>query len=426
MPERQPRPLRIAVIGAGNRGADVYGSAFARRAPIAEVTAFADPDRARLERVGARFGLGPDALFADGATLLARVPDLDAVVVATPDRAHVAPAVEALARDLHVLLEKPIAPDAGGVEEIRRAAATSRGTVTVAHVLRYAPLFRTLKELLDAGRIGRLVAIRHSEHIGYWHFAHSFVRGNWRREAESSPMILAKACHDLDLLRWMADAPCRTVSSIGGLAHFRAENAPEGSTERCTDGCAVERSCPYSARRIYLERFAGRRDWPVSVVAPGGDEAALLEALRSGPYGRCVYHSDNDVADHQAVQLAFANGVAASLVVHAFSEEVHRDVHLMGSHGEIRADLSDSVVELHDFSRGRREVLEVGGGRDGHGGGDGALVDAFLDDLRRRTAGEPAADAPTTLAASIDSHLMAFAAERARREGRTVDLGASA
>ena len=265
------RPLAIAILGAGNRGADVYAELMAQRPNQARVVAMADARPERLAHVGERFGLGADALFASAEALLERVHDLDAVVVATPDNAHVAPAVAALERGLEVLLEKPIAPDLEGVRSIERAAARKgAGSVTVAHVLRYTPFFRGLKELLDEGRIGRLVAVQHTENIGYFHFAHSYVRGNWRREADASPMLLAKACHDLDLLRWLVGAPCTAVTSVGGLAHFRSENAPEGATERCLDGCAVERSCPYSAVRIYLERFGGSTDWPNSVVAPGG------------------------------------------------------------------------------------------------------------------------------------------------------------
>ncbi len=417
-------PLNIAIVGAGNRGADVYGELFSRSGHRARLVAFAEPRDERREAVGRRFALERSALFADPSELLASVRDLDAIVVATPDRFHVAPTLAALERGLDVLLEKPIAPDADGVRAVRAAARAAAGTVTVAHVLRYTPFFRTVKELVDAGRIGRLVAIQHTENIGYYHFAHSFVRGNWRSEEASSPMLLAKACHDLDLIRWLADDRCEGLASVGGLEHFRRENAPEGSTDRCLGGCAVERTCPYSAVRIYLERFAGRSDWPNSVVAPGGATADVVDALRDGPYGRCVYRCDNDVADHQLVQIEFANRVRASLVVQAFSADISRSVHLMGTHGEIRGDLARGALELQDFALQRSETIHVGVTGSGHGGGDEALVQDFLDRSwrRREGAGAAAAAAPTALDASVESHLMAFAAERSRREGRRVAL----
>ena len=417
------RPLAIAILGAGNRGADVYGELIARRAGQARITAVADASLERLTAAGRRFGLGDDALFGTADELLEKAGPLDGVVVATPDRHHVAPTVAALARGVHVLLEKPIAPDLGGVRAVQAAAARpGAGTVTVAHVLRYTAFFRTLKELLGQGRIGRTVAIQHTENIGYFHFAHSYVRGNWRREADSSPMLLAKACHDLDILRWLVGERCEALTSIGGLAHFRPENAPEGATDRCMDGCAVERSCPYSAVRIYLERFEGVTGWPNSVVAPDGGAPALLDALRSGPYGRCVYRSDNDVADHQLVQLAFANGVAASLTVQAFSAETTRTIHVMGTHGEVRGDLDEGRLELRDFAHDRRECITVGGAGARHAGGDDALVVDYLQRLRRRKEGRPAGAAPSELAASVESHVMAFAAERSRAEARRVRM----
>jgi predicted dehydrogenase len=226
-------------------------------------------------------------------------------------------------------------------------------------------------------------------------------------------MILAKACHDLDLLRWLADAPCEEVFSRGERRWFRAENAPEGAPERCTDGCPVEERCPYSAPRIYLERFAGRDDWPRSVVAHG-DDAAVRAALASGPFGRCVYRCDNDVADHQVATLRFASALTATLTVTAFSEENTRTLRIFGSHGELSGHLESGRIVLRDFASGREERIEAGPA-DGHAEADRALVRALVARLRG-DAGPGATD----LAASIDSHLMAFAAERSRSEGGPV------
>ncbi len=412
------RPPRLALVGLGNRGLDVYGELVRGAPELATIVAVADPDAAALERAGRRLGVPQEARYRDAAALLAATRDLDAVVIATPDRDHVAPALAALERGLAVLLEKPIAPD---LAQLRALSAAARDAeVTVAHVLRYAPFFRAVKGILDAGRLGRLVAIDHTENIGHWHFAHSYVRGNWRSEEGSSPMLLAKACHDLDLLRWLAGAPCEQVTSLGERVHFRAENAPEGAPERCSDGCPVEPTCPYAASRIYQQRFAGTDGWPVRVVAPEGGAAALDEALRHGPYGRCVYRCDNDVVDHQVVQMRFANGVMANLTVSAFTEENTRTVHLMGSHGELHGDLGRGLLELNDFASGRRERIEVGEAG-AHGGGDQALMLDFLERVAVRLRGGERSS-PTALGEALDSHLMAFAAERSRHEARSVRL----
>lgn len=402
-------PVTIAIVGAGNRGADVYAERCAKHPDLARVVAVAEPDPERRQRFAHRHGLGTDAVHATWQALFGRGRIADAVIIATPDTEHVSPAKAALALGYEVLLEKPIAPTLEGVRDLARFAATAPGRVTVAHVLRHAPFFATLKALVAGGRVGDLVQIVHTENVGYWHFAHSYVRGTWRREADASPMLLAKACHDLDLIRWLVDRPCERVASFGGLRHFRAANAPAGSTERCLDGCAVERSCPYSARRIYLERFGGAARWPNTVVVADPTPERVERALRSGPYGRCVYRCDNDVADHQTVALSFQGGVDAALVVSAFTEANTRTVHLMGTRGELHGVMERGVIEVHDFTTRSTERVSVEA-EEGHRGADEALLLDFL----ARARGAATGPALTDLGTSIESHLIAFAAEEAR------------
>ena len=395
----------------------------------------AEPDPDRRARFGDRHALPAHARYDGWASLLAEPRLADALVLATPDALHLEPAQQALARGYHLLLEKPIAPTLDEVNQLAQAAQDASTTITVAHVLRYAPFFARVAALLREGRIGDLVTVQHTENIGHWHFAHSYVRGNWRREADASPMLLAKACHDLDLLRWLVGRTCTRVASYGGLRHFRADQAPEGSTERCSDGCAVERACPYSALRIYLERFGGTDGWPASVVTPDPTPERLRSALETGPYGRCVYRCDNDVADHQVVALDFA-GIAATLTVSAFTERNTRTTHLMGTHGELHGHMETGEIVIEDFTRGTREVEIVSGGPQGgadggadggaqlgaqdgaHGGGDVGLVLDFVARLRGERTGPAASD----LATSLESHRIAFAAERSRHEARMVSL----
>lgn len=406
--------LRVAVIGAGIRGAEIYGRTLEELGDAVRVVAVAEPDPDRRTRFARRFDLDAGAAFDDWRPLFDHGPALDLAIVATPDAVHVEPAVEALGRDLHVLLEKPIAPTPEGVRAVAAAAASSHGTASVAHVLRHTPFFRTLMRLLADGAIGRPIGIEHVENVGFWHFAHSYVRGAWRREALAAPMLLAKACHDLDLLRWMADAPCEGVRSTGELRWFREENAPAGAPLRCLDGCPVEATCPYFAPRIYLERFAGTRDWPRSALAPGGDDDGVLTALQDGPYGRCVYRCDNDVVDHQGTLLRFAGGLRASLVVTAFSAEVTRTVRVVGSHGEIAGHFGRGSLDVRLFASGETRRLEVGPS-DGHAEADRAFLRDLIERLKdgRRPSG-------TDLATSLDSHFLAFAAERSRHEGREI------
>ena len=195
--------------------------------------------------------------------------------------------------------------------------ARKRGKVlSVCHVLRYTPFFSKIKELLDKGCIGRLISIQHNENVGYWHYAHSFVRGNWRNSEDSSPMILAKSCHDMDIMLWLAGADCRSISSYGSLTHFKSENAPEGAPYRCMDGCPVQNECPYYAPRLYLTE---NTSWPTSVISADTGIEARTKALREGPYGRCVYRCDNNVVDHQVVAIEFKNDVTAVFTMSAFT-----------------------------------------------------------------------------------------------------------
>jgi predicted dehydrogenase len=419
----QPHRVRIALIGAGSRGAGAYGAFILRRPDLAEVVAIADPRADRLAAAGQQHGLGPEHLYPSWQKLLAHETGVDAVIIATPDDRHLAPALAAIARDAAILLEKPIAPTEAAVRHLAEAAEAHNAEITVAHVLRYTPLFARIKEVLDRGVIGRLQSIRHTEHIGYWHFAHSYVRGNWRRSGPSAPMILAKACHDFDILDWLVAAPCTLISSYGRLGHFRHENAPEGSTERCDQGCLVERTCPYSAHRIYLERLPPADGWPHDVLSLDTSADGIARALHTGPYGRCVYRCDNNVADHQVVAMQFANGVEATMIVSAFTSEVTRTIHLMGSLGEIEGNFLRNEITVTDFSLGDRRTSSLTVPGNGlHGGGDDGLMADFLGRAQARLRRGEAPPAPTALARSLASHRMAFAAERSRRTGRAVRL----
>lgn len=393
---------RVAILGCGNRGADVYARLLAAQG--AAVTALVEPRPARLAEVAARHRLGPEHCFAHWDDFFALGRVADAVVIATPDDAHVEPCLRALALGYDVLLEKPICLDEADLARVLDAEARSAGRVTVCHVLRTTPFFQAVLRVLRSGQLGQLVGIQHAENVAWWHYAHAYVRGHWRASPPAAPFVLAKSSHDLDLLRAFAGTPPVEVHSSGALLHFRPEHAPAGAAERCVL-CPVE-ACPYDARRIYAA--CSPDTWPASVLTAGGTR--LEEALASGPYGECVYAGHNNVVDHQAVTVAFAGGVRAQLTVSALTHNNTRTLKLLGSHGELRGHLERGELELHDFRRGSplRWQVDTAGN---HGGGDAGLVTAWLRFLR----GE--AGVPTPLAESLDSHRIAFAAERSRLGG---------
>ncbi|MFB4267183.1 Gfo/Idh/MocA family protein [Nonomuraea sp. GTA35] len=406
------RMVTLAVVGAGSRG-----TSYARHATStgrARVVAVADPLGSRRDRF-------PDAVpYADWRELAALPRQADAVVVATQDRDHVEPAVRFAELGYDVLLEKPMAVSEDDCRAIVAAAERSGAVFAVCHVLRYTPYTRALKALLDGGRIGEIVSVQHLEPVGWWHQAHSYVRGNWRRADEATFMLLAKSCHDLDWLVHLTGKRVTRVSSFGGLHHFRPENRPEGAADRCLD-CSVEPGCPYSATRIYLP-LAGEHVWPLSVLTDDVSEAGVLEALRTGPYGRCVYACDNDVVDHQVVNLEFEGGTTASFTMTGFTPALHRQTRIFGTRGSIDGD--GDRLTVHDFVTGRSCVVDTrpsgdGTARGGHGGGDAALVEAFLTAVATRDRA-PILSSP---AESLHSHLIAWAAERSRLTGETVSLG---
>jgi predicted dehydrogenase len=284
-------------------------------------------------------------------------------------------------------------------------------------VLRYTTYYRKLQSIVASGILGEVVTIEHLEPVGYWHQGHSFVRGNWRNVATSCPMILSKSCHDLDILRWLMDVPCTSVASYGSLKHFKAENAPAGSTARCTDGCTVEPGCPFSALKLYLDMK--NNGWPVSVITEDTSYEGRMKAMREGPYGRCVYHSDNDVVDHQVLSLEFARERTASFTMTAFTTGSRR-TRVMGTMGEATGD--SRYITVANFRIGKQETMDTSlsetGITGGHGGGDDGLMEAFIKSTQHQ---DPSIIA-SSLEVSMESHRMAFEAERSRLERRTVML----
>jgi predicted dehydrogenase len=402
-------PVTLAVVGAGVRG-NVYASFAGQYPERARVVAVVDPLAWRRDALADRYGA--EHRFADWRELAARGRIADAVVIATPDREHAEPARRFARLGCAMLLEKPIAPDEADCVALIDDLEASGVLLAVCHVLRYTAYTDAVKGMVDAGRLGDIVGVQHLEPVGWWHYAHSFVRGNWRRTDETTFSLLAKCCHDLDWLRYITGRVPVTVSSTGGLHHFRPDNRPARAADRCLD-CAVEPDCPYSAPRLYLGCLEDprRERWPLSVLTSDLTEAGVLRALRDGPYGRCVYACDNDVADHQVVTIDFDGGVRATLTMSAFTPFAQRRTQIMGTRGFLDGD--GDRIRVSDFVSGRTEITALPATSDGHGGGDFGLMDAFVSAV---ATGEPTL-IRSGARESLDSHRMAFAAERSRLAG---------
>ncbi|MEU0563357.1 Gfo/Idh/MocA family oxidoreductase [Dactylosporangium sp. NPDC006015] len=405
-------PVTIAVVGAGLRGRQYARLAAARHA---EIVAVAEPDPERRAAFARTHGIPAGAVFDSWEAMSAAGRLADAAVIATQDRLHVEPAVALARQGYHLLLEKPMAPTEPEARRIAEAVEAAGVIGAVCHVLRYTPYTRALKHLLNTSSIGDLVSVQHLEPVGWWHQAHSFVRGNWRREDESGPMLLTKSCHDLDWLAYVVGDTPSQVASFGGLAHFHAGNRPPGSAKRCVD-CAVEPTCPYSAVRLYKTED-GRLRWPVDAVTD--DPRDLGRALREGPYGRCVYDCDNDVVDHQVVAMQYTGGVTATFTMTAFTPMQRRQTRLFGSHGSIEGDGRHlSVTDFRTGTTGTTSTVDTGEAGDGHDGGDEGLVEAFLAAVAANDGSLLSSDMATSLA----SHRVVWSAERARLTSTVVRL----
>ncbi|TFG30011.1 Gfo/Idh/MocA family oxidoreductase [Candidatus Thorarchaeota archaeon] len=413
------KSIEIIVAGAGDRGS-VYASYAKEHPERAKIVGVAEPRDYYREKMAAEYNILPENVFTDWKDIAKRPKFADAVIISTQDRLHKDPAIAFAKKGYHILLEKPMATDEKSCREITKTVLSKKVLFAVGHVLRYTKYTQHLKGIIDSGLIGDIISIQHLEPVGFWHQAHSFVRGNWRNENESSFMLLTKACHDIDWIRYIVGKQCKTVSSFGSLTHFKRENKPTIAGDNCLE-CDYEPQCPYSAKRIYLSLVKhGKLGWPVSVVTTDRTVAGVIKALREGPYGRCVYECDNDVVDHQVVNMEFVDGETATFTMTAFTKARPRETRIFGTRGEIYGN--GMKIQVFEFLTGRSEIIDISDeGPESladHGGGDYGLIDAFVSAVADNDSTKILSGPEETL----ESHLMTFAAEKSRLERKVIDI----
>ena len=409
------KKITVAVLGCGNRGR-AYTRQMLLHPEWYEIVALADNDPGQVELMRSRYGFEEVPGFSDINEFFAE-KRADVIIIATPDRDHVPQAVRAMELGYDLLLEKPLTDSREEVEQLLQTQKKTGSKVLVCHVLRYGPGYKKCDELLESGAIGRLYAIDASERVVYWHWAQAYVRGIAGTTEFAHPTILAKCCHDLDLIQHYAGSKCDTLSSIGGLDFFKKENAPEGATERCLD-CPHNVTCPYSAKRIYFDKWleegkpAFRSPYFRAANVNPITEEALLDGLRNGPFGRCVFHCGATNSDHQMVQMTFENGVKASMKM-VYAAERGRRITFYGTLGEIIMDERDGTVTLWPSDREKQvfEISAMKNGAGGHAGGDEGIIDSLYGMVTG------AATQTTSLEESVESHLIGIAAEESRKQG---------
>lgn len=469
------RPVTAITLGAGARG-NVYGG-YAEHYPAQlDIVGVAEPIAIRKECYMAQHDIAAQNSFTTWEHVFERPKFADAVIISTPDLLHYGPAIAALEKGYDVLLEKPVSPSLEECIEIRDLAAEKGRIVAVCHVLRYTSYFLEMKRLIDAGAVGELISIQHLEPIQYEHMAHSYVRGNWHDSTTSTPIILGKSCHDLDILHWIADQPCERIQAFGDLRWFRSENAPDGSTPRCMDGCKVERECPYSAIKLYLETegWSYVFDLPedkerdaVNKTLSGNPEVAgklgkIVTQAASSEEALGIIASDPEFMQQLAEAfgpqwqqrlVAYAVGGSperlaakqkllattnygrcvyqmdndqpdhyvsniqfAGGITASFSMEAFTSYH--GRRTRIMGSMGDIVGDMTsmvhtDFRTGKKTTWETPISSSGHGGGDYGLV---FDWVRALSASD-ASLLSSTIDDAIESHAMALKAEQSRLGG---------
>ena len=421
------KKFSAVLIGSGMRG-EIYTSIMAKEPEKFEVIAVAEPVEKRRKAAQERHGIADENCFASWEDLLAKPKMADIAVICTLDDGHYEPAMKAIELGYNLLLEKPVAQTAQECADIALAAKKHNVKVLVCHVLRYTPFYTTIKKILMDGTIGEVMSAIQVEGVGNVHQSHSYVRGNWHSEKDSTPMLLAKSCHDLDIVQWLLDKPCRKVTSFGELTYFTEKNAPEGAPVRCIDGgCPIEDTCPYNCRKLYYEAKDDHWFRPVCAKdiaktnVPTDEE--VLQALKTTDYGLCVFHANNDVVDHQVVNMEFEGGATVSFSMNAFNYG-GRYIRLFGTKGELYANMSDTEITVYTFDDDKTTHIPATGADEsilaGHGGGDEGIIEELYDYFNDNYTGFRAAD----IEISVKNHLIGFAAEKARHNNTVESVDA--
>lgn len=410
------KKFTVAIVGLGARGYYTYGRYQHTHPERMQVVAIADIDPEKVRLAAEEFNIKDERCFDSAEALLEEPRLADVIIIATQDTQHIYHTLKAIEKGYDILLEKPVSTKLEDCIAIRDNAIKKKIHVTVCHVLRYTTFFKKIKEILNSNIIGEVVTIQAIEKVGYWHQAHSFVRGNWRNSNIQSPMILQKCCHDFDILNWLLDKKCLSVSSYGSLKYFKEENAPENSTKYCYN-CPVQKDCPYDAYKIYITNengiANGNTDWPVNIIVEKPTIENIKEALKTSPYGRCVFRCDNNVVDHQVVNLLYEDDIIVNFTMTGFTNAMARQIKIMGTKGEIIGDQDTNLVTVQPFGKEKivYDINVLATDLSGHGGGDNQMMKEMFDVL------ENGGEIESSIEKSISSHLIAFAAEKSRLNG---------
>jgi len=416
------KQVKVLVAGLGSRWT-AYQSFVKRYPDDMKIVGIADMSDKKLKEYGEWYDIPEENRFHDALEMFKAGIEADGAIICTLDHQHHEQSIAAMRAGYHIILEKPVAIEKDHCREIRDVAHETGRSVVVCHELRYTPFYQKIKQTIDSGAIGDILTIQAMERVEYWHQAHGFVRGNWRNTKDSCPMILSKSCHDTDILSWLCGKKCVRLSSFGSLKHFTKANKPEGAAERCLE-CKYVNDCPYSAKHEYIDRVAGGYNgWPIDVVQKNATVESITEELKTNSYGKCVYDFDNDVVDHQIVNMWMEDDVAISFIMSTGNSKSGRTITVMGTHGEIIGDFGANTLEINVFGKSSEkiDVSKLGAQDSGHGGGDFKMLMDFVEIVRN--GGTTGNTTYAGIDSSVDAHLISFAAEDSRlQNGKVIEM----
>ena len=424
-------PVTAIVVGAGHR-AMVYSQLAIDRPDLLKIVGVADPNPVRRKMVMEKFGFSEDMCFETAQELATKGKLADAIINGTMDEQHIETAVPLLNCGYDMLLEKPFAVNEEEALLLKECAEKNKSKVMICHVLRYTPFYYSIKERVARGDIGDVINIQMTEHVSYHHLSTSYVRGKWANSKKShTTMLLAKCCHDIDLMMWiMSETRPTQVSSFGHKYQFKPENAPEGAGNICMVDCPHVDSCDFSTKRLYIDhpdRWAFYVwDKLEHIENPTiEDKIALMKS--DSPYARCIYKCDNDVVDHQSVLINFESGATGTHNMVGGSSQSLRKIHIIGTKGEIFGNFEESkftVLKINPSPDAHNEECDVEeidlmvtgdmvGAFGGHGGGDERLSEDFVKFIR----GEEPSLACTSIFDSMAGHMSVYMADKSRENG---------
>lgn len=433
------KPVTAIIVGAGHR-AFVYSKLAKTDPDKLKIVGVADPNPVRRQKAMEEFGFGEDMCFESADELAEKGKLADAIINGTMDEQHLVTSVPLLNAGYDMLLEKPFAVNEKEMRELVACAKKNNSKVMICHVLRYTPFYYGIKEIVNSGEIGDIINIQTTEHVSYHHLSTSYVRGKWANSKKChTSMLLAKCCHDLDIMMWMmSETKPKKISSFGGKFQFKPENAPAGAGTICMKDCPLVDTCVYSTKRLYIDH-PDRWAFYVWDALEGIKNPTIEDKINlmksDSPYARCIYKCDNDVVDHQSVMVEFESGATGTHNMVGGSSEPRRDIHIIGTKGEIFGNFEDSKftvlkinpspdahneecdVEEHDL----RVTGDMVGAYGGHGGGDERLAADFVKFIH----GEEHSLACTSIFDSVAGHLSVYLADQSRENGgepQTVEL----